>query len=69
MLIIEYIYISKELCKGVQYFTDVQTGAGPNKELTQAFQWSNIKVKARIEVPVFWLSFVRTTLFSENERT
>lgn len=29
--------ISKELCKGVQYFTDVQTDTGLNKELTQIF--------------------------------
>lgn len=65
MLIIEFIYISKWLCEGAQYFTDVQTDAGLSKGLTHVFQWSGTKVKARIQVSVFWLSFVRITVLQK----
>lgn len=59
------LYITIELYKGDRYFTDAQTDTECNKELAQVFHWSSIKVKARKEDPMSWLSFVRTTLSSE----
>lgn len=50
------MYTLKELYKGDQHFTDVQTDAGDNRELAQVFQWSSMKAKTGMEVPISWLT-------------